>query len=159
MIWETRGKCMPHICRQNIHTFLFPSTSIAFADFCIHGDICENHWLLILKVYSIRRKILKSRSIGCDNHYSWLFFFPQDRSVKDLRIAVEAMKRIHFLLDKQHDLLQTTDYQRIAKCLRCFGFEILANSPDCSQVISIKFFCFSYIYLLQPQLLLFFSKY
>ncbi|XP_032154511.1 probable ATP-dependent RNA helicase DDX60-like isoform X5 [Sapajus apella] len=49
---------------------------------------------------------------------------------KDLSIAVQMMKRIHSLLERYPEILETEHHQYIAKCLNCLGFNDLANSLD-----------------------------
>uniref|UniRef100_A0A8C8S3R8 DExD/H-box helicase 60 n=1 Tax=Pelusios castaneus TaxID=367368 RepID=A0A8C8S3R8_9SAUR len=57
----------------------------------------------------------------------------QGKKVKDINAAVEVMRRIHSLLEKYKDLLEKTDYQKIVRCLRYFGFDNLACTLDSSQ--------------------------
>ncbi|XP_074849163.1 putative ATP-dependent RNA helicase DDX60 [Carettochelys insculpta] len=58
----------------------------------------------------------------------------QGKQVKDINTAVEVMRRIHSLLNKYKNILEKTDYQKIAKCLRYFGFDNLASTLDSTQV-------------------------
>uniref|UniRef100_K7F991 DExD/H-box helicase 60 n=1 Tax=Pelodiscus sinensis TaxID=13735 RepID=K7F991_PELSI len=56
------------------------------------------------------------------------------KRVKDINIAVEVMKRTHSLLEKCKNVLEKTDYQKIVRCLRYFGFDNLASTLDSSQI-------------------------
>ncbi|XP_058526001.1 probable ATP-dependent RNA helicase DDX60 [Ochotona princeps] len=60
----------------------------------------------------------------------------EGRHTKDLRIAVEMMKRIHCLMEKYPELLQEADRQFIARCLQYLGFDELASSLCPTQDIS-----------------------
>uniref|UniRef100_A0A8C3XTJ1 DExD/H-box helicase 60 n=1 Tax=Chelydra serpentina TaxID=8475 RepID=A0A8C3XTJ1_CHESE len=62
----------------------------------------------------------------------------QGKKVKDINAPVEVMRRIHSLLEKYKDLMEQTDYQKIVRCLRYFGFDNLACTLDSSQVMSAK---------------------
>lgn len=52
----------------------------------------------------------------------------RDKSTRDLKIAIEMMRRIQSLMVKYPELLQEADQQFIAKCLSYLGFDKLANS-------------------------------
>ncbi|XP_074922462.1 putative ATP-dependent RNA helicase DDX60 [Chelonoidis abingdonii] len=58
----------------------------------------------------------------------------QGKRVKDINAAVEVMRRIHSLLEKYKDLMEKTDYQKIVRCLRYFGFDNLACTLESSQI-------------------------
>ncbi|CAM4547699.1 probable ATP-dependent RNA helicase DDX60 [Lepidochelys kempii] len=58
----------------------------------------------------------------------------QGKKVKDINAAVEVMRRIHSLLEKYKDVMENTDYQKIVRCLRYFGFDNLACTLDSSQI-------------------------
>ncbi|NWR68867.1 DDX60 helicase, partial [Centropus unirufus] len=52
----------------------------------------------------------------------------QGSKSKDLSKAVQVMRRIHNLLEKYEDLLETTHLQKLSRYLRLLGFENLACS-------------------------------
>ncbi|XP_034627890.1 probable ATP-dependent RNA helicase DDX60 isoform X4 [Trachemys scripta elegans] len=58
----------------------------------------------------------------------------QGKRLKDINAAVEVMRRIHSLLEKYKDLMEKTDYQKIVRCLRYFGFDNLACTLESSQI-------------------------
>ncbi|XP_027685077.2 probable ATP-dependent RNA helicase DDX60 isoform X2 [Chelonia mydas] len=58
----------------------------------------------------------------------------QGKKVKDINVAVEVMRRIHSLLEKYKDVMEKTDYQKIVRCLRYFGFDNLTCTLDPSQI-------------------------
>nr|XP_033797896.1 probable ATP-dependent RNA helicase DDX60 isoform X3 [Geotrypetes seraphini] len=58
----------------------------------------------------------------------------QDKKSRNTDIAVQVMVRIHILLEKFQDLLQKDHLERIAKCLKYFGFENLAHTLDTAQI-------------------------
>ncbi|XP_043369276.1 probable ATP-dependent RNA helicase DDX60 isoform X2 [Dermochelys coriacea] len=58
----------------------------------------------------------------------------QGKKVKDINAAVEVMRRIHSLLEKYKDVMEKTDFQKIVRCLRYFGFDNLACTLDSSQI-------------------------
>ncbi|KAM6149608.1 LOW QUALITY PROTEIN: putative ATP-dependent RNA helicase DDX60 [Erethizon dorsatum] len=52
----------------------------------------------------------------------------EGKTMKDLNIAVQMMKRIHSLMDKYSELLQDADRRLIGRCLKYLGFDELARS-------------------------------
>eukprot|EP00073_Rattus_norvegicus_P053513 XP_017455897.1 PREDICTED: probable ATP-dependent RNA helicase DDX60 [Rattus norvegicus] len=52
----------------------------------------------------------------------------EGKTTKDFNIAVNMMKRIHSLLEKQSEFLQEADQKLIARCLTYLGFYELADS-------------------------------
>uniref|UniRef100_A0A8C8RUS1 DExD/H-box helicase 60 n=1 Tax=Pelusios castaneus TaxID=367368 RepID=A0A8C8RUS1_9SAUR len=52
----------------------------------------------------------------------------QDKKSRDLRIAVQVMRRVHILLEKYQELLKKSHVQKLARCLKYLGFENLAHS-------------------------------
>ncbi|XP_008065932.2 probable ATP-dependent RNA helicase DDX60, partial [Carlito syrichta] len=57
----------------------------------------------------------------------------EGKITKDLSIAVQMMKRIHSLMEKYPELLQESDRELIARCLKYLGFNELASSLSPTQ--------------------------
>ncbi|XP_030048082.1 putative ATP-dependent RNA helicase DDX60 [Microcaecilia unicolor] len=58
----------------------------------------------------------------------------QDKKSRNTDIAVQVMVRIHILWETFCDQLKKSDLEKIAKCLKYFGFENLALSVDSAQI-------------------------